>query len=194
MNRRSFLASTAATLAVPGLGHAQRTYSIPDEHQPRVIQLANPLPPNEIHVIPQTFRLYWTMPASRAIEYTVGVGKGDNYEPGTFFVGAKKEWPSWTPTPDMIERDPGQYKQWEEGMPGGPSNPLGARAIYLFTPQKGDTFLRIHGTPQPWTVNSAVSNGCVRLVNSHVLHLYDLVPMKAKVVLYPKGGSPAEIL
>jgi lipoprotein-anchoring transpeptidase ErfK/SrfK len=70
-------------------------------------------------------------------------------------------------------------------MPGGPGNPLGSRAIYLFTPQQGDTFLRIHGTTEPQTIGSRVSNGCVRLVNSHIAHLYDQVPMQARVVLHP---------
>jgi lipoprotein-anchoring transpeptidase ErfK/SrfK len=86
----------------------------------------------------------------------------------------------------MIARNPGQYARYADGMPGGPSNPLGARAIYLFDEVRGDTFLRIHGTPDPWTIASAVSNGCVRLVNEHVAMLYDLVPLGARVVLYPK--------
>jgi lipoprotein-anchoring transpeptidase ErfK/SrfK len=64
------------------------------------------------------------------------------------------------------------------------ATPLGARAIYLFTPQKGDTFLRIHGTTEPQTIGQRVSNGCVRLVNSHVTHLYEQVPMDARVVLH----------
>ena len=76
---------------------------------------------------------------------------------GTFTVGRKAEWPTWTPTPDMIERDPASYAQYEDGMPGGPDNPLGARALYLYNDAGYDTALRIHGTPQPWTVASAIS-------------------------------------
>jgi len=71
----------------------------------------------------------------KAIRYYVGVGREGLYESGAFFVGAKKEWPSWTPTQDMIKRSPKSYKQFENGMPGGPNNPLGARAIYLFYPR-----------------------------------------------------------
>ena len=83
----------------------------------------------------------------------------------------------------MIERNPGAYARYEDGMPGGPGNPLGARALYLFSSGIGDTFLRIHGTPQPWIIASAVSNGCVRLVNSHIGHLYEQVPIGARALL-----------
>jgi lipoprotein-anchoring transpeptidase ErfK/SrfK len=71
-------------------------------------------------------------------------------------------------------------------MPGGPTNPLGSRALYLFTPRRGDTFLRIHGTTDPWTIGTAVSNGCVRLVNQHVEDLYARVTIGAPIFLYPK--------
>ena len=119
----------------------------------------------------------------------MGVGRGDLYIPGTFHVGAKKEWPSWTPTKEMIARSPGHYAQFADGMPGGPGNPLGARALYLFDDVRGDTFLRIHGTPEPWTIGSAVSNGCVRLVNDHITALYDTVPIGTRVVLYAKKSA-----
>ncbi len=75
-------------------------------------------------------------------------------------------------------------------MPGGPNNPLGARALYLFTPGKGDTFLRIHGTNKPNTIGLDVSNGCARLVNAHAIDLYNRVPKDSKVVLHPKGQQP----
>ena len=88
----------------------------------------------------------------------------------------------------MIARSPGHYAQFADGMPGGPNNPLGARALYLFDDVRGDTFLRIHGTPEPWTIGSVVSNGCVRLVNDHVT-LYDTVPIGTRVVLYSKKSA-----
>jgi lipoprotein-anchoring transpeptidase ErfK/SrfK len=74
-------------------------------------------------------------------------------------------------------------------MPGGPNNPLGARALYLFTPNGGDSFLRIHGTNAPRTIGTRVSNGCARLVNSHVVHLYDQVPLGARVFLGRPSGE-----
>ncbi len=85
----------------------------------------------------------------------------------------------------MIEREPELYERHEDGMPGGPTNPLGARALYLFQPGRGDTFLRIHGTHLPGTIGRRVSNGCARLVNDHMIDLYNRVPLDTKVVLYP---------
>lgn len=198
LNRRSFLATAACGLAAPALmtpALAQtpnrQTYVVPPEHAPQVVRLRDEFAPGQILVDPNTFYLYWTMEDREALRFIVGVGRGNLYESGKFRVGAKKEWPSWTPTKEMIARNPGQYAQWANGMPGGPSNPLGARALYLFDDRRGDTFLRIHGTPDPWTVGSAVSNGCVRLVNDHIIQLYDLVPMDAPVTLYPKTAPAA---
>jgi lipoprotein-anchoring transpeptidase ErfK/SrfK len=94
-------------------------------------------------------------------------------------VQVKKEWPTWRPTDDMIERDPGHYGKYkgnEDAMPGGPGNPLGARAMYLF--QNGhDTYFRIHGTIEPESIGRSVSNGCIRMLNSSVIDLYDRVPI-----------------
>lgn len=194
-SRRAFIATgLGATLAAPALAQSTQAPAaetapapwVPDPNMPRVVRLAEPFAPGEIHVDPATFSLLWTLPGNRALRYAVGIGRGDLYESGEFYVGAKKEWPSWTPTPDMIERDPEQYKEFEDGMPGGPNNPLGARALYLFTPGRGDTYLRIHGTNAPRTIGSAVSNGCVRLINPHVQHLYEQVPLQTRVVLGAK--------
>ena len=86
----------------------------------------------------------------------------------------------------MIGRQPELYAKWAGGMPGGVDNPLGARALYLFTSERGDTFLRIHGTNDPRTIAIAVSNGCTRLVNDHAIELYNQVPLGTRVVLHPK--------
>jgi lipoprotein-anchoring transpeptidase ErfK/SrfK len=196
-SRRAFLSTAMAALATPALigpGLAQtkpnrKTYVIPPEHEPIMMRLRDQFEPGQILVDPNNFSLYWTLPKRQAMRFIVGVGRGNLYEPGTFFIGAKKEWPSWTPTKEMIARDPGHYARWKNGMPGGPTNPLGARALYLFTEEKGDPFLRIHGTPDPWTIGSAVSNGCVRLVNPQIEELYALVPIGTKVVLYPKRSQ-----
>lgn len=183
MRRRHFISGLASTVvAAPAL--ARSGWVMPEEYKPRLVRLSGDYAPGEIHVLPRQFALLWTLPEGRAIRYTVGIGRAGLYESGTFKIGAKKNWPSWTPTQEMIERDPGEYKQYEDGMPGGPDNPLGARALYLFTAQGGDTFLRIHGTSSPWTINSAVSNGCVRLTNAHIAHLYQQVPIGAKAVLH----------
>jgi lipoprotein-anchoring transpeptidase ErfK/SrfK len=192
LTRRAFVSVSAALLASPAIAHTtrnQNTFVVPPEHEPVIVRLRDTFEPGILLVDPNTFSLYWLLEPRRALRFIVGVGRGDLYESGTFTVGAKKEWPSWTPTKEMIARNPDSYAKYADGMPGGPSNPLGARALYLFDEQRGDTFLRIHGTPEPWTIGSAVSNGCVRLVNDHIQQLYDLVPIGAKVVLYPKRAQ-----
>ena len=196
MKRRSFMtrmaASAAAFTAAPAVLRAQdnfdaaiRPSNLPEEFLPREVRIRNDFAPYEIHVDPGQFALYWTLPDNKAIRYAVGIGRPGLYESGRFYVGAKKVWPRWTPTVDMIERQPELYKKFEDGMPGGPTNPLGARALYLFQPGRGDTFLRIHGTHLPDTIGRRVSNGCARLVNDHVVDLYNRVPMQTKVFLYP---------
>ena len=192
MDRRTFCLSGAVALGAAGHATAQtaaagkkQAYQFPEEFMPRMVRVSN-VGPGEIHVVPSEYALYWTLPDGQAIRYAVGIGRPGLYESGTFVVGAKKEWPNWTPTPAMIEREPHIYKKWEDGMPGGPGNPLGARALYLFQPGRGDTFLRIHGTADPRGIGRQVSNGCARLVNSHAIDLYDRVPMRTRVVLHPK--------
>ena len=193
LTRRDFIATAAAAgalLAAPALASTKpKDWVLSEAQLPTKLRLRTKLPPGEIHVDPNTYSLFWTLPKNKAIRYTVGVGRGDLYIPGIFKVGAKKEWPSWTPTKEMIERSPDHYAKYADGMPGGPNNPLGARALYLFDDVRGDTFLRIHGTPEPWTIGSAVSNGCVRLVNEHVAALYDTVPLETRVVLYAKRSQ-----
>ncbi|HFQ15302.1 MAG TPA: L,D-transpeptidase [Rhodobacteraceae bacterium] len=195
LSRRHFLATTAAagSIAAGGRAFAHSTpstpYVLPEEYNPVEVEMEVELTAGEIHVDPNIFKLYWTLGGNRAIQYTVGVGRAGLYHDGEFTVGAKKEWPSWTPTREMIQRNPG-YAKWQNGMPGGINNPLGARALYLFQPGIGDTFLRIHGTNLPRTIGTAVSNGCARLTNEHIIEFYERVPVGARVVLYPKGVTP----
>ena len=198
LNRRNFLTTGLVTglLGLPAfassaLAHRTRRkkFVLPEKYKPRIVRLRNNSPAGELHIFPDEFFLYWTLPNRKAIRYGVGVGRGNLYHPGTFYVGAKKEWPEWTPTPDMIKRQPKLYSRWVNGMPGGIRNPLGARALYLFTKKKGDSYLRIHGTNDPRTIGVAVSNGCARLVNNLVTDLYNRVPLGTKVVLHPKAGA-----
>lgn len=195
--RRSLLATGLVAATLPVVARAQSTsrprWAMPPEWEPRVVTLTSSYSAGQIHVVPAEFALYLTLGGQAALRYMVGIGKGDLYEAGSFHIGAKKEWPSWKPTPEMVERNPAAYKKWSEGigMPGGPTNPLGARALYLFAPNQGDTMLRIHGTPEPWTIGSAVSNGCVRLVNAHIEELYNQVTLGSPVVLHAKGNGAA---
>lgn len=190
MHRRHFISGVLATGGLAGAGSAlaQGTPQPPapqDDMAPREVTIRAGIAPHEIHVDPVQFALYWTLPNQRAIRYRIGIGRPGLYESGVFYVGAKKEWPSWTPTPEMIKRDPASYAQYAGGMPGGPDNPLGARALYLFQPGRGDTYLRIHGTNAPRTIGRRVSNGCARLINAQITDLYNRVPLKTRVALYP---------
>jgi len=191
LTRRQLIASAAAS-AIP---FPARAVEMPegwvpsDDYLPRVVEFRDELLVGALIVDPDLLELYHVTAPQSGMLYSVGVGRGDLYEAGTFTVGAKKRWPSWTPTQDMIDRNPDQYARYAKGMPGGPGNPLGSRALYLFDEVGNDSFLRIHGTPEPWTVPSAVSNGCVRLVNEHVELLYDSVELGAPVFLLPRLGS-----
>ena len=125
-------------------------------------------------------RLYLVQPNGRAIRYAVGVGRAEalNFR-GTATIGRKAEWPSWTPTEHMIHAIP-RYAAYAGGMPGGINNPLGARALYLYRDGQ-DTHFRLHGTTEPETIGTAVSSGCIRLVNHDIIDLYNRVPVGATV-------------
>jgi len=194
LHRRHLLLGSLAALGAAPLARAQEVMSsassaMPLVPPPDIVPISAGVAPGEVHVDPNSFSLYWTLPDGLAIRYRCGVGRPGLYEAGTYYVGARKEWPSWTPTPDMVEREPELYAEYaEEGMPGGPGNPLGARALYLFTEERGDTYLRIHGTDRPDTIGAAVSNGCARLVNEQIIDLYDRVPMGTTIYLYPRNA------
>lgn len=119
-------------------------------------------------------RLYYVLPGNRAIEYGVGVGREGFTWAGTKTVSMKREWPDWTPPPEMLKRRPDLPRH----MPGGIDNPLGARAIYL-----GSSMYRIHGSNEPDTIGAAVSSGCIRMTNQDVVDLYDRVKIGTKVVV-----------
>lgn len=126
--------------------------------------------------------LYLVESPFSARRYPIAVGKEGLLFTGTATVGDKQEWPRWIPTKEMIKREPHKYAKYADGMDGGPNNPLGARAIYLYQ-GKRDTYIRIHGTNQPQTIGSASSNGCFRMFNEHVMELYGKVKMGAEVVV-----------
>lgn len=119
-------------------------------------------------------RLYLVLDEGKAMKYGVGVGRDGFRWAGTHRITRKAEWPGWTPPPAMRKRVPGLPAY----MPGGPDNPLGARALYI-----GSTLYRVHGTSEPWTIGQAVSSGCIRLTNDDVADLYDRVKVGARVVV-----------
>jgi lipoprotein-anchoring transpeptidase ErfK/SrfK len=119
-------------------------------------------------------RLYYVNGDGTAIRYGIGVGRIGFTWAGTTAVSAKKEWPDWTPPSQMLKRRP----DLPRFMPGGPDNPLGARAMYL-----GSSLYRIHGSNEPETIGQAVSSGCFRLTNEDVIDLYNRVRVGAKVIV-----------
>ncbi|MEM1038822.1 MAG: L,D-transpeptidase [Pseudomonadota bacterium] len=121
-------------------------------------------------------RLYLVLPGGQARRYAVGVGKPGFEWAGTHKVTRKAEWPSWTPPKSMIAREKKKGRILPNFMPGGPKNPMGARALYL-----GSSIYRIHGTTQNWSIGQAVSSGCIRMRNQDVMDLYDRVPVGARV-------------
>ena len=146
---------------------------------------ANPgLAPGSIHVDAVARYLYHVGNDGTAMRYGVAIARGNLYEAGTYTIRRKARWPRWTPTADMIRRDPELYAQHAEGMDGGPRNPLGSRALYLYVGNR-DTYLRIHGTPYPRSIGGRSSSGCVRMVMAHIIGLYDQVQTGSTAVLYP---------
>jgi len=125
--------------------------------------------------------LYLVLTDSTAMRYGVGVGRAGFGWSGRAVIRRKAKWPRWTPPAEMVARDQ-EAAKWANGMPGGPNNPLGARALYLFQGNV-DTLYRIHGTFQPSSIGKAVSSGCIRLLNADVADLYERVPMGAAVVV-----------
>ncbi|RWX75981.1 L,D-transpeptidase [Neorhizobium lilium] len=126
-------------------------------------------------------RAYYLLGEGRAIRYGVGVGREGLAFSGGAYVGRKAEWPTWTPTANMMQREP-RYRELAGGMPGGPMNPLGARAMYLYR-DGNDTHFRIHGTNQPQSIGHAMSSGCIRMMNHDVIDLYERVKVGARVVV-----------
>lgn len=185
-NRRNFLkTATAFGALAPIAGRAGAEAFQPEERfMPQVVRINSGMKPGDIHVDSAFHYVYFIQEGDTAIRYGCAVGAEGRSFTGNADVGRKAKWPKWTPTQEMIARDPDTYKQFAGGMPGGPTNPLGARAIYLYRDGK-DTIYRIHGTPQPWTIGRSVSSGCIRMINEHVVDLYERVEVGAKVYVYP---------
>lgn len=126
--------------------------------------------------------LYYVLGDNRAIRYGVGVGREGLALRGNAYIGRKAEWPNWTPTANMLRRDPEANGPYRNGMAGGPNNPLGARALYLYRNGR-DTMFRIHGTNQPQSIGLAMSSGCIRMLNHDIIDLYERVSSGSRVVV-----------
>jgi lipoprotein-anchoring transpeptidase ErfK/SrfK len=138
------------------------------------VDYPNARPAGTIIVNTSQRRLYYLLGGGRAIRYGIAVGMEGYGWTGVSTVAAKREWPDWTPTPDILRRLPNLPRY----MVGGRDNPLGARALYL-----GDTLYRIHGTNEPWKLGGNVSSGCTRLSNDDTIDLYNRTRIGATVIV-----------
>jgi lipoprotein-anchoring transpeptidase ErfK/SrfK len=136
----------------------------------KVISFKENHPEGTIIIDTSDRRLYHVVvKKGKAMAYGIGVGREGFTWQGKNKITRKAEWPGWTPPQvmrDRVKRQEGRVLP--AYMPGGPENPLGARAMYI-----GSTIYRIHGTNQPWTIGKAMSSGCIRMANEDVEHLYD---------------------
>lgn len=197
IDRRSFVAGVVACLALTGRGEAARRNwyvgTIPDRpfdiplvdkslvpkqfHRQRVAY-SGPEAPGTILINKEKFFLYHVGKDGTAVRYGIAVGRDGQRWGGEAVVGRKAKWPSWTPTANMRRRNPSLPVR----MPGGPQNPLGARALYLYRDGQ-DTLYRIHGTNEPWSIGKAASSGCIRMLNEHVLDLFNKTPDGSRVIV-----------
>jgi lipoprotein-anchoring transpeptidase ErfK/SrfK len=150
----------------------------PASRELQIVPFARDLKPGSILVKTAERKLYFVLPEGKAVQYPVGVGRDGFTWSGRNQVSRKATWPDWRPPPVMVEREAKKGRFLPEMMKGGPKNPLGARALYI-----GSTEYRIHGTTQPWSIGRAVSSGCIRMLNAHVIDLYDRVRIGATVVV-----------
>lgn len=217
LSRRHFIVTSAALFSQPIAGAAvaapssqqgqwakwdaqvtpenyDRATSNPWGLQPRFlpvrVEAKDNLIPGDIHVDALARYLYFIENNGTALRFGVAIARGNLYEPGTYTIRRKVKWPRWTPTPAMIRREPDVYTKFADGVPGGPKNPLGSRALYLYVGNR-DTYLRIHGTPFPRSIGGRASSGCVRMVMAHIIGLYEQVSTGSTAYLYPPEDALA---
>jgi lipoprotein-anchoring transpeptidase ErfK/SrfK len=171
------LSAAALALLPPVAEAAQRQFYEGAE----VVWFKTPEQPGTIIIDTSVRGLHYILGDGQAIRYGIAVGKEGFEWAGIAKIGRKVEWPKWTPPRDMIVRRP-ELAQYAGGMPGGPENPLGARAMYLYAGGR-DTLYRIHGTNEPQSIGHAASSGCIRMLNEEVIDLYNRSPIGTKVIV-----------
>jgi lipoprotein-anchoring transpeptidase ErfK/SrfK len=175
------LAETRALDSVLEKKQSKAKFKVRPEFMPQEVEFSG-YNPGTIVIDTGGKYLYLVENRWTARRYAIAVGREGLEFKGGAKVGDKQEWPRWIPTKEMQEREPKKYGQYKDGMDGGAENPLGARAIYLYQ-GKQDTHIRIHGTNQPQSIGSASSNGCFRMINDHVIDLYNRVKVGTPVVV-----------
>lgn len=163
---------------------------LPPKFRRQMVRYDTPYKPGTIVVDPGARYLYLVTDPGRALRYGVEVGREGLEWSGSATIARRAEWPVWTPPAEMIARDP-KVAPYAAGMPGGPENPLGARALYLYQGGK-DTLYRIHGGGAAGRIGEATSSGCVRLLDQDAIDLYRRVPNGAEVVVLPARVAGGE--
>lgn len=157
-------------------------------NQRAVVEYNGPERAGTIVVDPHAKLLYLVEEDGMARRYAIAVGAQGMRMSRPSVIRMKREWPNWTPTQNMLRREPEVYGQFARGIEGGLANPLGARALYLF--QNGrDTHFRIHGTNNLPSIGNSGSAGCIRMFNHDIIDLYERVPMGTRVVVRTKAAS-----
>jgi lipoprotein-anchoring transpeptidase ErfK/SrfK len=164
-----------------------RNKQLPEAFRMQTVTFRTAEEPGTIIIDGNQHFLYLVQPNNQAIRYGIGVGREGFGWAGIVRIGRISEWPTWTPPPEMVARDPNAAK-WASGMPGGPDNPLGARALYLYAGDS-DTIYRIHGTPESWTIGLDVSSGCIRMNNNDIIDLASRVKVGTKVIVLMQGAA-----
>lgn len=156
----------------------------------QLVHYTGSYPPGSIVVDPYARRLYYILDGGKAIRYGVAVGRAGLGYQGNAVIRRKAKWPGWRPTNNMLRTEPDRYGDFAEGLEGGPYNPLGARALYLYHNGR-DTYYRIHGTSNPSSIGRATSAGCIRLFNQDIIDLFSRVKLGTKVHIRTKEESLA---
>lgn len=178
-----YAARSDANFTVPALP----VEKIPTEFQRQTVFYETAEAVGTVVISPGERHLYLVTGRNQATRYGIAVGRDGFQWAGEAVITDRKNWPTWTPPPEMIERKP-ELAKFEKGQPGGLENPLGARALYLTT-NGVDYGYRIHGTPEWSSIGRNASSGCIRMINQDVMDLYDKVANGAKVVVLNADGS-----
>lgn len=179
----AYVARMDGAIAVPAIPLDK----VPEAYRRQEVAYTSDRPAGSIIIHPGQKFLYFVTGPDTAIRYGISVGKSGFEWAGEAVVSETKNWPTWTPPKEMIERSP-KLEKWKDGQPGGPTNPLGARAIYLLSGGR-DYGYRIHGTPDWWSIGKNASSGCIRMIQQDVIDLNSRVHPGATVLVLNADGS-----
>ena len=182
----AYVARMDGAIAIP----AVPLEKLPEQLRRQEVVFPTDRPVGSIVIHPGQKFLYYVTGKNKAIRYGISVGKSGFEWAGEAVVSETKNWPKWTPPKEMIARKP-ELQRWKDGQPGGPTNPLGARAIYLLSGGR-DYGYRIHGTPDWWTIGKNASSGCIRMIQQDVIDLNErITPGSTVLVLNADGSMPS---